>query len=58
MFFCEPCREILDWPVSMFRSRGRCEQCLTESVCYDVPSKFLSIPTQEMFDRIRERMVK
>lgn len=51
MFFCEPCRKLRDWPESMSRSGGRCEICENSAVCYDVPSKFLPIPTQRSLDQ-------
>ncbi len=41
MFFCDPCAGLYDWPVSMFRSYGRCEVCRETASCSDVPSKYL-----------------
>lgn len=44
MFFCEPCRELRNWPESICLSRGRCEVCGNSAVCYDVPSSRLPAP--------------
>lgn len=41
MFYCDPCRVYNDWPESLSTSRGNCEMCHKQAVCYDVPSKFL-----------------
>lgn len=47
MFFCGPCREARKWPESISVSRGPCEVCGHVSNCYDVPSKYLPIPSTE-----------
>ena len=41
MFYCEACRELNKWPISVFRSQGKCECCDEVALCNDVPSKFL-----------------
>jgi len=53
MFYCKDCADITGWPEFGF-SVGRCEMCERGSMlCSDVPSKYLSIPTQEMHTRIQ-----
>jgi hypothetical protein len=44
MFYCEECRTSRQWPESMMRSRGLCETCGNDALCYDTPSKYLPIP--------------
>lgn len=47
MFFCEPCRELRDWPESpLSRSYGRCEICDQVATCWDVPSSALHPTTK------------
>lgn len=52
MFYCEDCRKALEWPESLFKSRGPCEQCGRVAVCNDRQSATLPIPTKGQFDRI------
>jgi hypothetical protein len=44
MFYCEPCRKKWRWPMSMHKSKGRCEICNHLEACYDVPSRHLPDP--------------
>lgn len=43
MFFCESCRNKSNWPHSLARSRGRCEICNRNVLCYDVPASRLTV---------------
>lgn len=33
MFYCDPCAKKNDWPVTMFRSLGTCEECGAKREC-------------------------
>lgn len=44
MLYCDPCAEPRGWPVTMFRSHGRCECCGETRVCSDLPSSQLPLP--------------
>lgn len=44
MFYCDTCAERLNWPKTMFKSRGRCEMCEKPAVCNDTPSRLLPEP--------------
>ncbi len=45
MFYCEPCGKKSSWPTDFFLpiSRGPCEICKKEALCFDVPSR--NLPT-------------
>jgi hypothetical protein len=61
MFYCDPCAEIVGWPKSLSRSKGRCEMCGEAPVeCSDRPSRHLDIPAPEdlLQIQIRESIVK
>ena len=47
MFYCNDCGEKRNWPIdTLFKSIGPCEICKVNSVCNDVPSKYLPVPKQ------------
>lgn len=52
MFYCEDCRQNNNWPESMSKSTGRCEECGDLHICYDTPSAVLRDIEQ---DRREER---
>lgn len=41
MFYCNLCAEDLDYPITMFKSRGLCEICGTMAICNERPSHLL-----------------
>jgi hypothetical protein len=41
MFYCNPCAEEQDWPLSFSKSFGACEMCGKVKACNDVPSRCL-----------------
>jgi uncharacterized protein YeaC (DUF1315 family) len=41
MFYCEGCRVKNDWPDGYALSRGKCEVCGKNAVCYDVHHSLL-----------------
>lgn len=50
MFFCDPCAETLQYPVSMFKSYGTCEICQKPARCNEVGSAVLAaLPQIEAF---------
>lgn len=51
MFYCPPCQKKNQWPESMARSRGRCEACGRTADCYDTPSKYLPVPSDQSESR-------
>jgi hypothetical protein len=44
MFYCEPCRIEREWPESVLQSRGPCECCGKQAICWDRPSSSLPLP--------------
>lgn len=51
MFFCDACAGRRQWPRSAFKSYGHCEVCDSVTMCSDVPSKFLPMPTRKVIGR-------
>ena len=51
MFYCDPCREINQWPESMFKSFGPCEECGQTGRCNEVASSVLTT-----WDTVRDAM--
>lgn len=47
MFYCEPCRIKNNWPESFGRSRGPCEMCGKNAICWDRPSSSLPEGTSD-----------
>lgn len=54
MFYCELCRVKMEWPQSFGGSHGPCEVCGVTSNCYDIPSKYLPLPKEEINEPIQE----
>ncbi len=48
MFFCDPCAKENGWPMSMFKSSGRCEMCEKQAACSDIPSRQLPLPKPKL----------
>lgn len=42
MFYCTTCAEYHNWPQTLFRSWGVCEECGTVRSCHDFPSAQLA----------------
>lgn len=43
MFYCDECAIKRKWPITLFRSHGRCEMCKETKECSEMPSKDLPI---------------
>lgn len=41
MFYCDKCRQQLQWPEGFSKSAGPCEICGVTAVCYEVPASRL-----------------
>lgn len=47
MHYCDECAKARDWPITMFRSRGKCETCGKLADCSDRPSRLLPMPNRD-----------
>ena len=47
MFYCNDCAKEKNYPISGFKSHGKCEICKEVHQCNDVPSKDLPISEKD-----------
>ena len=47
MFYCNDCAKKMNYPISIFKSNGRCEICEEVRECSDIPCKDLPEEKEE-----------